>query len=116
MHKLEEFTTTGSECHTPAALYSCEGALTKVLGLQLIEEGISDLTDPHTIDVLAKNFGQGSLLTCDCEGAGQNNPVKELKIRENLTKLSRAVGFRSAIIKTYASSLDLLYNGVNQWL
>lgn len=116
LYDLRKLSHTGASSIRPSSIYSTDSLIRKVVGLQLVEEGMSDLTEERTLNAIIRNFPSGELVVCDAEGEGINSPEKEIKLAQQVSLLSHTVEAKVIIYKTYTKSLGLCFSIVNIWL
>nr|UJY62998.1 RNA-dependent RNA polymerase [Frankliniella occidentalis associated mononegavirales virus 3] len=81
----------------------------RVQGLDMVNQGLSDLTHPQYAEAFMTRYdARLDLITCDAEGGGWEKPEKGLKMAENLARLATLSGASWVIMKTYMSSAFLI--------
>lgn len=116
LYDVTKMSPTGASSVRPSSVYGLDSLVRRVVGLKLIEEGLSDLTDMRTLNALTRNFPHGDLLVCDAEGEGINSPEKELSLAKQVALLSHRIDCPLVVYKTYSKSLAVCFSVVNIWL
>ncbi|QRW41824.1 MAG: RNA-dependent RNA polymerase [Elisy virus] len=116
LYDIKRMTASGAGAVRPSSIFGSDSLSRKAVGLQLVEEGLSDLTKERTLDAIIKNFPSGDLLVCDAEGDGVNSPGKELLLANQVSLLSFSLQCPLVIYKTYTRSVGLCHAVINIWL
>ncbi|UUG74123.1 MAG: RNA-dependent RNA polymerase [XiangYun mono-chu-like virus 11] len=116
LYDVTKMSPSGASSVRPSSIFGSESLIRKVLGLSLVEEGLSDLTKPNTVSALVANFKSGEMLVCDAEGEGISNPDKEINLASHVSKLCHTLKCKTVIYKTYGKSVGLCYSIINIWL
>ncbi|WAK29061.1 RNA dependent RNA polymerase [Potato cyst nematode rhabdovirus] len=98
----------------PQALEHAQISPDRVKGLNMLVDGISDITSSLWPDYFLSNVGHTlDLITCDAEGSGWGEDDKGLKIIENIIRVAEIVGPTACIImKHYLYGIDALNNAL----
>ncbi|UHK03291.1 MAG: RNA-dependent RNA polymerase [Hangzhou nephotettix cincticeps rhabdovirus 1] len=113
-YDASKLSSVGIDRYIPAAFVLSGMDPKRVLGIEFMEEGISDLTEEKIVEQFTEEINRDiELITCDAEGGGFEDPSKGLMMIQNLTHIARLKNTRCMIFKTFLSRMDLVIAQVN---
>lgn len=108
-YDLSKLSSVGIDRYVPAAMVISGIDSSRIMGIEQMEEGISDLEDRDIVEqTLNASDEKLDLLVCDAEGSGQEKIWKPLNILSNLCAIASRSGASAILIKTYLSRLDVV--------